>query len=48
MLLQVHQKSAPFLAFKEHPAQQLILEKSGHSYLESNVGYVFNSAFGYI
>jgi hypothetical protein len=44
----VHQTSAPFLAFKEHPIQKAIVAKSGHSYYESNVGYVFNERFGYV
>ncbi len=37
--LTVHQKSAPFLAFREHEAQKLVKTKSGKSFYETNVGY---------
>ena len=40
-LTEIHQKSAPFLAFRAHPVQQLIKSKSGQSYLETNVGFTY-------
>lgn len=46
-LTEVHQQSAPFLAFREHPAQQLVVRKSGQSYVESNVGYAMVPSKGY-
>lgn len=46
--VQTHQRSEPFLAFRTHPVQSYILEKTGHSYIESNAGYVFNPRFGVI
>lgn len=46
-LTEVHQKSAPFIAFKDHPAQQLVINKSGQSYIETNVGFAMVPAKGY-
>jgi hypothetical protein len=46
-LTEVHQQSAPFLAFREHPAQQLVVRKSGQSYVESNVGFAMVPSKGY-
>ena len=39
-LTDIHQLSAPFIAFRSHPAQSVVLEKDGHSYYESNVGFM--------
>lgn len=46
-LTEVHQKSAPFLAFREHPVQKLVVSKSGQSYYEANVGYACVPSKGY-
>jgi quinol monooxygenase YgiN len=46
-LTEVHQKSAPFLAFKDHPVQKLVVAKSGQSYLETNVGFAVVPSKGY-
>lgn len=39
-LTEVHQKSAPFLKYKEEAAKLEYAEKRGQSYLDTNLGYV--------
>lgn len=46
-LTEVHQKSAPFIAFKDHEVQKLVVAKSGQSYYEQNVGFACVPSKGY-
>ena len=46
-LTEVHQKSEPFISFKDHPVQKLVINKSGQSYFEANVGFACVPSKGY-
>lgn len=39
-LTEIHQKAAPFLAFKNHAIHSKIVAKQGKSYYESDIGFV--------